>query len=199
MYRRTAGSYERFMTPGRLIYLMGPSGSGKDSVLQAASAPLAARNCRIVRRVITRSAEARGEEAHSVSVEEFSRLEASGAFAMSWRANGLHYGIPREIDAWLAAGHDVLVNGSRKYLGEARRRYPQLIAVLLKVSPDVLRQRLIKRGRESLVEIEERLARNAHFADGLPGPLVELDNSVSLDITVDHLLQLIDPPGAQAS
>ncbi|MDN6858013.1 phosphonate metabolism protein/1,5-bisphosphokinase (PRPP-forming) PhnN [Pseudomonas sp. CAN2814] len=187
------------MTPGRLIYLMGPSGSGKDSVLQAASAPLAARNCRIVRRVITRSAEARGEEAHSVSVEEFSRLEASGAFAMSWRANGLHYGIPREIDAWLAAGHDVLVNGSRKYLGEARRRYPQLIAVLLKVSPDVLRQRLIKRGRESLVEIEERLARNAHFADGLPGPLVELDNSVSLDITVDHLLQLIDPPGAQAS
>lgn len=199
MYRRTAGSYERFMTPGRLIYLMGPSGSGKDSVLQAASAPLAARNCRIVRRVITRSAEARGEEAHSVSVEEFSRLEASGAFAMSWRANGLHYGIPREIDAWLAAGHDVLVNGSRKYLGEARRRYPQLIAVLLKVSPDVLRQRLLKRGRESLVEIEERLARNSHFADGLPGPLVELDNSVSLDITVNHLLQLIDPPGAQAS
>ncbi len=82
------------MTPGRLIFLMGPSGSGKDSVLQAASVPLAAMDCRIVRRVITRSAEARGEEALSVSVEEFSRLERSGAFAMSWRANGLHYGIP---------------------------------------------------------------------------------------------------------
>ncbi|WP_343577997.1 phosphonate metabolism protein/1,5-bisphosphokinase (PRPP-forming) PhnN [Pseudomonas sp.] len=186
------------MTPGRLIYLMGPSGSGKDSLLQAASTPLAARDCRIVRRVITRSAEARGEEAHSVSVEEFARLEQTGAFAMSWRANGLHYGIPREIDDWLAAGHDVLVNGSRKYLPEARRRYPWLIAVLLRVEPEVLRQRLLKRGRETLPEIEARLARNAHFADGLPGPLVELDNSVSLDVTVGHLLDLLDPPDAQA-
>ncbi|MEP9316655.1 phosphonate metabolism protein/1,5-bisphosphokinase (PRPP-forming) PhnN [Pseudomonas sp. LABIM340] len=187
------------MTPGRLIFLMGPSGSGKDSVLQAASAPLAAMDCRIVRRVITRSAEARGEEAHSVSVDEFTELERSGAFAMSWRANGLHYGIPREINDWLAAGHDVLVNGSRKYLPEARRRYPQLIAVLLKVDAEVLRQRLLKRGRETLAEIEERLARNAHFADGLPGPLVELDNSVSLDVTVGHLLGLLAPPDAQAS
>ncbi|OWP50677.1 phosphonate metabolism protein/1,5-bisphosphokinase (PRPP-forming) PhnN [Pseudomonas nitroreducens] len=186
------------MIPGRLIYLMGPSGSGKDSVLQAASVPLAQMGCRIVRRVITRSAEARGEEAHSVSAEEFNALERSGAFAMSWRANGLHYGIPRDIDDWLAAGHDVLVNGSRKYLPEARRRYPQLIAVLLRVDSAVLRQRLIRRGRETPVEIEERLARNAHFADGLPGPLVELDNSVSLQVTVSHLLDLLAPPDAQA-
>lgn len=186
------------MTPGRLIYLMGPSGSGKDSVLQAASAPLAELDCRIVRRVITRSAEARGEDAHSVSVDEFAVLERSGAFAMSWRANGLHYGIPREIDDWLAAGHDVLVNGSRKYLPEARRRYPHLIAILLKVDAEVLRQRLLKRGRETLAEIEERLARNAHFADGLPGPLVELDNSVSLAVTVGHLLNLLAAPDTRA-
>ena len=191
--------FESLMTPGRLIYLMGPSGSGKDSVLQAASVPLAQRGCRIVRRVITRSAEARGEAAHSVSVDEFDRLERSGAFAMSWRANGLHYGIPREIDDWLAAGHDVLVNGSRKYLPEARRRYPQLIAVLLRVRPEVLRQRLLKRGRETLPEIEARLARNAHFADGLAGELVELDNSVSLETTVGRLLELLDTPAAVAN
>ncbi len=71
--------------------------------------------------------------------------------------------------------------------------------MLLKVEIDVLRQRLLKRGRETPVEIEERLARNAHFADGLSGPLVELDNSVSLDVTVGHLLNLLAPPDAQAS
>lgn len=186
------------MTPGRLIYLMGPSGSGKDSLLQAAAVPLAARDCRIARRVITRSAEARGEDAHPVTGEEFERLEQAAAFAMSWRANGLYYGIPREIDDWLAAGHDVLVNGSRKYLPRARELYPQLLAVLLRVSPDVLRARLLARGRESLPQVEARLARNAHFADGLPGPLVELDNSLSLDTTVRDLLEVLDGPTAEA-
>ena len=48
---------------GRLIYLMGPSGSGKDSLLEAARERLAARDCVIARRVITRSAEAVGEDA----------------------------------------------------------------------------------------------------------------------------------------
>lgn len=186
------------MTPGRLIYLMGPSGSGKDSVLQAAAAPLAVRGCRIARRVITRSAEARGEDAHPVTLEEFERMERAGAFAMYWRANGLCYGIPNDIDAWLAAGHDVLVNGSRKYLPQARERYPDLLAVLLRVSPEVLRARLLARGRETLPQIEARLARNAHFADGLPGPLVELDNSVSLETTVRNLLDLLDGPAAEA-
>ncbi|MCP8464815.1 phosphonate metabolism protein/1,5-bisphosphokinase (PRPP-forming) PhnN [Pseudomonas sp. ZM23] len=186
------------MTPGRLIYLMGPSGSGKDSLLLAAAEPLLARGCRIARRVITRSAEARGEDAQSVTVEEFERLEQGGAFAMSWRANGLHYGIPLEIDTWLAGGHDVLVNGSRKYLPKARERYPYLVAVLLRVAPDVLRARLVARGRETPAQIEARLARNAHFAAGLPGPLVELDNSVSLDITVRNLLDLLDGPTAEA-
>jgi len=177
---------------GRLIYLMGPSGAGKDSLLQAAARPLAERGAHIVRRVITRSAEAVGEDAEAVTPADFLELEAGGAFAMSWRANGLCYGIPRQIDAWLAQGQAVLVNGSRGYLAEARRRYPDLLAVLLKVEPEALRQRLLARGRESLEEIEARLARNAAFAEGLEGPLVELDNSAALEDCVRRLLALVE-------
>merc|ERR1711969_402823 len=73
---------------GRLIYLIGPSGAGKDSLLDAARAALAERGVRIARRVITRSAEAIGEAAHSVSAEQFERMEAEQAFALTWRANG---------------------------------------------------------------------------------------------------------------
>ena len=98
---------------------------------------------------------------------QFDTLERASAFAMSWRANGLCYGIPVQIDEWLAQGYDVLVNGSRGYLAQARRRYPDLLAVLLGVKPEVLRQRLLARGRESPEEIEARLARNAEFAAGL--------------------------------
>ncbi len=53
-----------------------------------------------------------------------------------------------QIDEWLAQGYDVLVNGSRGYLAQARRRYPDLLAVLLGVKPEVLRQRLLARGRK---------------------------------------------------
>lgn len=82
---------------GRLIYLIGPSGAGKDSLLDAARESLAGRGVRIARRVITRSAEAVGEAAHSVSPQEFERLEAQGAFALSWRANGLAYGDRKSV------------------------------------------------------------------------------------------------------
>lgn len=178
---------------GRLIYLMGPSGSGKDSLLNAVRERLAADGCRIARRVITRSAEAVGEDAVAVSLAEFERDEAAGAFALSWRANGLAYGIPRQIDDWLAAGEDVLVNGSRAYLSEARQRYPALLAVLLRVDMAVLRERLLARGREAPAQIEQRLARNALFDEAvadLDGMHV-LDNSSHLQRTVDNLLALI--------
>ena len=181
---------------GRLIYLIGPSGSGKDSLLEAARARLAERGCRIVRRVITRSAEAVGEAAHGVSPEQFAAMDANGAFALSWHANGLSYGIPREIDDWLAAGDDVLVNGSRAHLAQTRERYPTLLVLLLTVDQAVLRQRLVARGRESLVDIEARLARNARFTAALIAAngagLFVLDNSGPLAHTVERLLCCLD-------
>lgn len=196
---------------GRLIYLMGPSGSGKDSLLNAvrerltdegvlnvasAAQAIAQRStsvCRIARRVITRSAEAVGEDAVAVSLAEFEQVEAAGAFALSWRANGLAYGIPRQIDDWLAAGESVLVNGSRAYLSQARQRYPDLVAVLLRVDGAVLRERLLARGREAPAQIEERLARNALFDEAVTDldDMHVLDNSSHFERTVDKLLALI--------
>lgn len=179
---------------GRLIYLIGPSGSGKDSLLNAARERLLASGCKIARRVITRSAEAVGEDAVAVAPTAFEQLEAQGEFAMSWRANGLAYGIPKQIDQWLAQGHDVLVNGSRAYLDEARQRYPDLLAVLLTVELDVLRKRLLDRGRESPVEIEARLARNAQFEHDMlkqDARLQILDNSSHFAQTVERLLGII--------
>lgn len=187
---------------GKLIYLMGPSGAGKDSMLDAARARLEARGCGVARRVITRSAEAVGEDAVAVSSREFDKRLVAGEFAMSWRANGLCYGIPVEIDNWMAEGRQVLVNGSRGYLADACRRYPDLLPVLLEVSADALRSRLMSRGRESLQEIEARLARNAHFTvegvQEVDARLVRLDNSGSLEDTVAQLLQVIEAASQQA-
>jgi len=153
---------------------------------------LAERGCRIVRRVITRSAEAVGEAAQGVSTEQFAAMQAEGAFALSWHANGLSYGIPEVIDEWLATGEDVLVNGSRAHLAQTRERYPEVLVLLLTVDQAVLRQRLIARGRESLADIEARLARNARFTQeliaGNGAGLFVLDNSGPLEHTVERLL-----------
>ncbi|MGH8441263.1 MAG: phosphonate metabolism protein/1,5-bisphosphokinase (PRPP-forming) PhnN, partial [Pseudomonas sp.] len=134
-----ASAEPRTALPGRLVYLMGPSGSGKDSLIDAARATLATHNVAVARRVITRSAEAKGEDAVGVSPERFAQMRAEGDFALCWRANGLDYGIPVQIDHWLQQGRSVLVNGSRAHLAEARQRYPDLLAVLLTVEPQVLR------------------------------------------------------------
>jgi ribose 1,5-bisphosphokinase len=88
-----------------------------------------------------------------------------------------------------------VVNGSRGHLSEARARYPDLLAVLLSVDQAVLRQRLLARGRESLEEVDARLARNAQFADNLLADdptVILLDNSGALEQTVARLLQRID-------
>ncbi|WP_438299450.1 phosphonate metabolism protein/1,5-bisphosphokinase (PRPP-forming) PhnN [Pseudomonas sp. NMS19W] len=178
---------------GRLIYLMGPSGSGKDSLIDAAREPLHALNCEVMRRVITRSAESVGEDAIGVSPQEFERLQLAGEFSLAWQANGLSYGIPAEMDQWLKAGKHVLVNGSRANLRQAIEGYPSLLPVLLTVRDDVLRERLLRRGRETLEQINARLARNALFKErrSTDRPVHLIDNSGDLADAVGHLLQLV--------
>lgn len=180
---------------GRLIFLVGPSGSGKDSLIDASREQLALAGVEIARRVITRSAEAKGEAAQGVTPEQFDTLRAQGAFAMHWRANGLDYGIPRQVDQWLAAGRAVLVNGSRAYLPEARQRYPDMLAVLVEVKPEVLRQRLLARGRETAEEVEQRLARSARLQAETDPSVHVLDNSSTLEAAVAAFVSLLRHQG----
>lgn len=185
------------MQQGRLIYLMGASGAGKDSVIDAARPGLAERGIDVARRIITRSAEAAGEQALGVSRETFEALLQEGRFALSWQANELCYGIPIEIDGALASGRWVLVNGSRGYLPQALAKYPSLVAVLVTVDNQVLRQRLEARGRETPAQIDARLARNAqlHRSMGWKGDgsgIHLLDNSGALPEAAQALLALID-------
>lgn len=144
----------------RLVYVVGPSGAGKDSVLRWARHHLAATpSVRWARRTITRAAHP-GDEAHeAVDDVQFLALLEGGAFALNWQANGLHYGIRHCETAPLAHGHWVLVNGSRGHLEPTRNRFPGLAVVHICASPDTLRQRLLARGREGPDAVEARIHR----------------------------------------
>lgn len=144
----------------RLIYVIGPSGAGKDSVLHRLSETwVDMPPAHWARRTVTRAAQAGGEANECVSSAEFEQLRQAGAFAMDWQANGLCYGIRRPELAPLSTGHCVFVNGSRAYLPQVLRHWPQATVVQITARTELLLQRLRARNRESVQAISDRLAR----------------------------------------
>lgn len=174
-----------------LIYVMGASGSGKDTLLRRARAMSTPEDRILVaHRYITRPSGA-DEASMALTEDEFVRREQLGCFALSWRSHGLSYGIGVEIDAWMAAGITVLVNGSRAYLRQACMRYPRLCAVEITVDPKVLKRRLTQRGRESEQDIARRLARATEAFDVPPDcELFTLENNDTPERSAIELLDI---------
>jgi ribose 1,5-bisphosphokinase len=144
-----------------LVAVVGPSGSGKDTLMAGARSRLGPDpRFRFVRRSITRPASAGGEDHEPLDRDAFLRRRDAGGFALWWEAHRLLYGIPRDIEADLAAGRCVVANLSRRALAEAHARYP-LLVLEITAPPEVLAARLAARGREDPDAIAERLAREA--------------------------------------
>lgn len=170
---------------GLLLYVMGPSGSGKDSLLKFAASTLATQQGRqrrisLIRRYITRPLNQKTEDHHPLDQGEFRSLLADGFFRMHWERHGLLYGIGPELDEMLGRGDLVLLNGSRSYLPEAQKLYPGLVPLLVTARPELLEQRLMRRGRENRREIDKRLA-DAGLAARAEADLLRLENSGRLE------------------
>ncbi|MBP0444085.1 phosphonate metabolism protein/1,5-bisphosphokinase (PRPP-forming) PhnN [Roseomonas sp. SSH11] len=164
---------------GRLVAVVGPSGAGKDTLMEAARARLAGDpRFTFLRRVITRPADAGGEDHLAVSEEEFEALRGAGGLALSWEAHGLRYGLPRPaLDEALAEGKVAVANLSRQALEEAAVSYPLQVVEI--TAPVQLRaERLAARGRETVEDVARRLARQAPFPSGLPVATVLNDGPV---------------------
>ena len=149
---------------GALVLVVGPSGAGKDTLIAEAAEALAADPGYVFpRRIVTRPAEAGGEPHIAQSLAAFEEAEKAGAFALSWRAHGLAYGIPGAIADDLRAGRHVVVNVSRGVIDTARLRFPRVHAIAVVVAQDELARRLAARSRETADDIAARLARAQAF------------------------------------
>lgn len=178
---------------GKLLYLVGASGSGKDSLLEGCRKRLQPHHgCFVAHRYITRAANVGGENHIHLSPEEFDMRANMGMFAMQWYSHGNSYGIGSEVDDWLSKGVNVVINGSREYLQIAMASYPNLIPVLVEVDPDCLYERLKQRGREDEEEIRRRLDRHQQIVATLPDSIVKVDNNADLEHGIQELLKLIE-------
>ncbi|MFO7875593.1 MAG: phosphonate metabolism protein/1,5-bisphosphokinase (PRPP-forming) PhnN [Desulfovermiculus sp.] len=143
---------------GILLYLMGPSGAGKDTLLNYL------RQHRppevfIARRYITRPHGNSPEDHLPLTKEEFLARKESGFFSFTWQAHGCWYGISRDVELWLHRGKHVLINGSRHAYALARDRFMPCQGILIQADPDIIRARLEARGREDAQEVAKRLER----------------------------------------
>jgi guanylate kinase len=146
--------------PGLLFVVSGPSGAGKDTLVEGL------RQCRESLRYsisattrAQRDAERHGEHYFFVTHEEFGSLLAAGKLLESREYNGNLYGTPRDyIDQSLAEGYDVVIKPEVNGALAVRAAFPD--AVLIFVVPDrfsQLRERLLARRTETNEEIARRL------------------------------------------
>jgi ribose 1,5-bisphosphokinase len=183
--RRTAGGMSFFATvlrllrsratligPGRLVLVAGPSGAGKDTLIaRARVACCDDRSVVFPRRIVTRPPSS-FEDNEFMPRPAFEQAAGRGAFALWWSAHGQLYGIPLSADFDIEAGRTVVCNVSRTVIAAARRRYANVVTVLVTAPREELQRRLAARERASDGRITDRLNR-AEISNMRPDVIID--------------------------
>ncbi|HVB76160.1 MAG TPA: guanylate kinase [Ktedonobacteraceae bacterium] len=154
---------------GLLFVLSAPSGTGKDTVINAARG--LGLDFFVVPSVTTRQprpGESEGNPYHFVSREEFEELVGKDELLEYANVHGNWYGQPRQsIRENLSAGRDVLLKIDVKGAATIRKKVPQAIFIfIVPESLDELANRLVKRNTETEEELKRRLEdANAELAE----------------------------------
>jgi len=145
---------------GSLIILSGPSGVGKDTVIDA----WAAKDPRVVRVVAyttraPRNGERAGIDYHFVTVDQFLEAASAGDFLEAKEVHGNHYATPlKDMNALLEAGKIAILKIDVQGALTAMALRPDAISVFL-LPPDgeELARRLRSRGTDDDVTVAKRL------------------------------------------
>lgn len=151
---------------GFLCVVSGPSGVGKDSVLNAFG-----EKYNFFKRLVTcttrkmRPGEQEGVSYHFLTADEFKKGIQGGEFLEynNVYADTYYGSRKRDIEASLASGNNVVLAVDAEGAMNIKKERPD--ALLLFIAPpsmDALASRLIKRGTETLQAITERLSRASY-------------------------------------
>jgi len=152
--------------PGALLVIIsGPSGVGKDTIIEALRRRDREPPFHYVITCTTRpprAGEIDGVSYHFVTVERFLELRDGGELLEANEVHGNWYGTPRrEVGAELAAGRDVILKIDVQGAQVVKERVPDaLLVFVVPPSMEALFQRLRSRATENADELELR-QRNA--------------------------------------
>ena len=150
------------MSEGPLIILSGPSGSGKSTVIARllAAGELSLRLAVSATTRQRRDRERNGVHYHFWTREQFEEGLKAGAFLEWAEVFGNHYGtLRREVEPHRQQGTGVILDIDVQGAAQVRRQCPDAFTVFLKApSLEIYEQRLRKRGTETELAIQRRLA-----------------------------------------
>ena len=171
---------------GCLYVVVAPSGAGKSSLVNALleREPDVGLSISYTTRA-PRPGEVSGREYFFVDIAEFKAMAARDEFLEHAEVYGNWYGTSKRwIEKTRAAGSDVLLEIDWQGAHSVKALYPDMTFIyILPPSIEVLRQRLVKRGKDSRDVIERRLAearedlKHVHEADYV---IINEDFSVAL-------------------
>lgn len=145
---------------GMLVLFSGPSGVGKDTVLDI----ILDKDEKLQRSISLttrekRSGETDGVDYYFITKDEFSKMVDEGQVLEYAQYGENIYGTPKvPVDKWLKEGKTVILKIEVKGAQKIRELYPEALSIfLLPPSMQILEDRIRGRGTESERDIEKRL------------------------------------------
>lgn len=179
---------------GRLILFSGPSGVGKDTLLEL----LYKKKPDLLRSVSAttrkkRENEVNGKDYYFISKEEFELMIQSGNILEYTKYGDNLYGTPKKpIDEWLKDGKSVILKIEVHGAKQIKQLYKNSVAIfILPPSIEILEERLRKRGTEDEKDLRERM----NIAISEIAQSSEYDYVVyndNLETAVDEIIEILN-------
>ncbi|ADQ15011.1 guanylate kinase [Halanaerobium hydrogeniformans] len=140
------------MNKGILFVLSGPSGVGKNTVLDELFKEFDGVSYSVSATTReARNGEIEGEDYFFISEDKFKEISADNGFIESALVHGHYYGTPKKfVDKKLSEGEDIILEIDTQGAKQVREKYPDAVYIfLLPPSLEELEHRLDKRGSEN--------------------------------------------------